>query len=72
MQQTMIVSSTLPSAHRRDDDPIVVATPLDVIMRLEQRQEIRTVVLSGSFATNHELVAFLGECYPSVRVECEH
>jgi hypothetical protein len=71
MPQTMIMSSSNQSSARLDrEDPIVVTTPLEAIMRLEQWQ-IQTVVLAGSYATNHELAAFLDECYPAVLVERE-
>jgi len=67
MQQTMVVSSE----RARDDNPdeIVVATPLDAIMRLETRARIRRVVLAGIYARDRAFAAFLGENYPAVRVE---
>jgi len=67
----MIVSSERESTTTNaTEDPIVVRTPLDAIMRLEKRpQRIRTVVLSGSYATNDELVKFIHEVYPWVGVE---
>ena len=72
MAQTLIVSHTnRPTSGLTDEDPIVVATPLDAIVRLQRAQQIRTVVLAGPYATNHELAAFLGEFYPSIQVECE-
>lgn len=71
MQQTMIVSSSHQVVSDGDEQPIVVTTPLEAIVRLERRQ-IRTVVLTGAHASNHELAAFLGECYPSIQVEREH
>lgn len=72
MPQTMIVSHTSqPRSGLTDEDPIVVATPLDVIVRLQRPQQIRTVVLAGPHATNHELAAYLGEFYPSIHIECE-
>jgi hypothetical protein len=75
MQQTMIVSSNNQPSVTPRDNAIVVATPLDAIMRLEKQEHphhrIGTVVLAGSFASNHELATFLDEFYPSVRVECE-
>jgi len=72
MPKTLIVSRTSqPTSGLTDEDPIVVATPLDVIVRLQRPQQIRTVVLTGPHATNHELAAFLGEFYPSIHVECE-
>ena len=68
----MIVSHTNPPTSAvTEEDPIVVATPLDAIVRLQRPQQIRTVVLAGLYATNHELAAFLGEFYPSIQVECE-
>ena len=71
MQQTMIISSDQPSVPSAHEDVLVVGTPLEAIMRLEQRERIRTVVLVGSYATNREFAAFLSEVYPSVRVACE-
>jgi hypothetical protein len=69
MQQTMIMASSAgPASDDDDEDAIVVTTPLDAIIRLESRQ-IRTVVLSGSYARNGELAECLGELYPSIRIE---
>ena len=69
MNQTMIVTKDR-MAHDRDE-AIVVTTPLDAIMRLEKRRRISTVVLAGVYARDRELAAFLGEFYPSIRVERE-
>ena len=69
MHQTMIVSCCMPSVRDRTDDVIVVTTPLDAVVHLERQNRIRTVVLAGSFARNHELAAFLGSFYPAVHVE---
>ncbi len=70
--QTMIVSSSHePANHSATEDAIVVATPLDAIVRLENPESIHTVVLAGSYASNRELAEFLGQFYPSVRVELE-
>jgi hypothetical protein len=70
MQQTMIISSDQPSVPSTHDDVVVVGTPLEAIMRLEQRERIRTVVLVGSYATNREFAAFLSEVYPSINIAC--
>ena len=67
MHHTLIVSSNGRPGER--DDAMVVSTPLDAIVRLEHRKRIRTVVLTGSYARDRELAAFLDEFYPSVRVE---
>jgi hypothetical protein len=69
---TMIVSSSgnRPTNYDTHEDVFEVATPLDAIVRLET-QRIRTVVLAGSYATNRELAAFVGEFYPTIRIECE-
>jgi hypothetical protein len=64
MPQTLILSS-MRDMH---EDARVVATPLDAILQLESSQKIATIVLAGSFATD-ELVACLGELYPSLRIE---
>lgn len=70
MQQTMIISSDQPSVTNTHEDTIVVSTPLDAIMRLEQAERIRTVVLVGSYATNREFAAFLSEFYPAIQIAC--
>lgn len=67
MPQTMILATTSQTTPAASDDTVVVTTPLDAIMRLEKRR-VRTVVLAGSYATNRELAAFLGEFYPSIMV----
>jgi hypothetical protein len=67
VHHTLIVSNAGRLEER--DDAMVVSTPLDAIVRLERRKRIRTVVLSGSYARDQELAAFLDEFYPSVRVE---
>lgn len=47
----------------------VVRTPLDMIQILEQgRSNYDTVVLSGRFAQNPELVSFLSTTYPALRI----
>lgn len=69
VDQTLIVSSKASAVEQ--DDAMVVSTPLDAIMRLEHRERIRTVVLTGSFARDRALVAFLDEFYPAVRIERE-
>ena len=53
------------------DTAVVVATPLDAILQLEQPRGIATVVLAGSYAQDPALVEFLHEFYPAIRVECE-
>ena len=47
----------------------VVRTPLDMITCLEEgRSNYDVVVLTGRFAQNHELVSFLSNTYPALRV----
>ena len=70
-QQMMIIASDQSSVTDTHESTIVVRTPLEAIMRLEQRERIRTVVLVGSYATNREFAAFLSEVYPSLRIACE-
>jgi hypothetical protein len=53
------------------DTAVVVATPLDAIMQLEQPRGIATVVLAGSYAQDPAIVEFLHEFYPSIRIERE-
>jgi hypothetical protein len=67
----MIVSSIdaqQPSSTR--PGTIVVLTPLDAITQLEGRV-IATIVLAGSYATDHALAAFLAESYPTIQIEQE-
>ncbi len=74
MQRTLIVSSSSQRAEAtqpEQDDEISVATPLDAIARLERKPRIRTIVLTGAYARNEALAAFLNEFYPSVRVARE-
>jgi hypothetical protein len=61
----------LSSSRRSRGKSAIVVTPLEAIMRLEASQRIRTIVLAGSYAADEALLAFLGDCYPAVRIECE-
>jgi hypothetical protein len=48
---------------------LVVRTPLDMIQKLEEdRASFETVVLTGPFANNRELTAFLTDTYPALRI----
>ena len=67
----MIVSSVGAPLGTSRPGAIVVSTPLDAITRLEGHVVIASVVLAGSYATDHTLAAFLAESYPTVRVEQE-
>ena len=70
-RQTIVVSRCQRTVPRRrsTQDMLVVTTPLEVINHLEQeRERVGTVVLAGSFATNRELVNFLTEAYPALRI----
>ncbi len=49
-------------------DTVVVATPLDVIARLESDLPIGEIVLAGSSPAHRELAAFLRETYPAVQL----
>jgi len=64
----MIISSRRVKS---DHNSIVVKTALDAIARLEGAGNIAQVVLSGSFAADPVLAAFIEEAYPTVRVERE-
>jgi len=66
----MIVSASRDPDLLVRDGEVRVATPLDAIVRLEER-DIGTVVLVGDYASNGELAAFLGECYPSILIRHE-
>jgi hypothetical protein len=73
MMQKMIVSARGSERHAMmdatEEGAIVVSTPLDAILRLERRNRIRTVVLTGSYARSPELAAFLWEFYPTIQIE---
>ena len=64
-----MIADTSPVGSR--ENAIVVCTPLDAITRLEGTQSISTVVLAGRCAHDQELVAFLSESYPFIRIEQE-
>jgi hypothetical protein len=64
--QTVVVTDA-PRA-RSTKQPNVVATPLDMIARLEDGL-ISTVVLTSSAASHGELASFLLESYPDIRIE---
>jgi hypothetical protein len=64
--QTVVVTD--PRRARSMTQPNVVATPLDMIARLEDGL-ISTVVLTSSAASRGELASFLLESYPDIRVE---
>jgi hypothetical protein len=70
MNVTLILSSNA-SRSITHEDTTIVATPLDAISRLEGHRPISTVLLAGTFARNTEVVKFLAEFYPSVRIEYE-
>jgi hypothetical protein len=67
----MIVSSIGARQDTSTEDTIVVSTPLDAIAQLEGREVIASIILAGTYATDHALAAFLAESYPTVRVEQE-
>ena len=70
MRMTIVLSNNQPTVARWED-AIVVATPLDAIVRLEHDDHIGTVVLAGTFAGNSELASFFDQFYPNVRIERE-
>lgn len=48
---------------------LVVRTPLDMIKTLEENREaFNAVVLTGRFAKNIEIVSFLHDAYPSLKI----
>ena len=54
---------------RRRERITIVATPLDLITRLEGETDVITiVVLDGIYAGNRELEAVLLDLYPAIRV----
>lgn len=55
-------------ARRRD--VAVVATPLELVVALEEGASlISMVVLGGRFVSDHDLTAFLNEHYPEVGLD---
>ncbi|HEY3808168.1 MAG TPA: hypothetical protein VGL61_36565 [Kofleriaceae bacterium] len=71
MRMTIVLSNNQPTVARWNGDAVIVATPLDAIVRLEHDEHVGTVVLAGAFAGNHELASFLDQFYPNVRIERE-
>jgi hypothetical protein len=72
MSRTMVVSSCRQRAARHAlAGALVVATPLDAIVRLEAPHPIDTVVLVGSYAADRDLAAFLAEVYPAIQLQRE-
>lgn len=66
-KRTLVVTKSPPLTSR--PDTAFVATPLDLISVLEhEREQISTVVLTGSFASMRELTMFLVDSYPSLRI----
>jgi hypothetical protein len=66
-KRTLVVTKTPPRKLRPNTS--VVATPLDLITMLEhERDNVSTVVLTGSFAAMRELTTFLTDAYPSLRI----
>ncbi len=64
-----MILAAAPREVELDPDTVVVRTPLDVIARIEiEAYPITTIILSGQFAANHVLAAFLRETYPQIRV----
>jgi hypothetical protein len=66
-KRTLVVTQE-PPLHARPNTSFV-ATPVDLIALLAQeREDVSTVVLTGSFAAMRELTGFLLERYPALRV----
>lgn len=54
---------------RAKPDTVFVGSPLDMIQVLEHsRESIGTVVLTGRFAANRELAAYLSTTYPALAI----
>ena len=63
----LVVSPLRPS--REKADTMFVGNPLDMIEVLESsRETISTVVLTGRFAANRELAAYLTATYPALSI----
>jgi hypothetical protein len=66
-KRTLVVTRTPPRKLRPNTS--VVATPLDLIAVLEnERDQVSTVVLTGSFAAMRELTMFLTDAYPALTI----
>jgi hypothetical protein len=66
-KRTLVVTRTPPERPRANTS--FVATPLDLIKLLEHaRDDISTVVLTGTFASMRELTLFLVDNYPALRI----
>lgn len=66
---TSVIISSEPGARCESvEGALVVHTPLDLIQLLETDQPVTEVVLSGTYANNSMLLAFLQELYPFVPI----
>ena len=64
----VLVVSPLQPLHAKPDT-VFVGTPLDMMQVLEHsRETIGTVVLTGRFAANRELAAYLSTTYPALSI----
>ena len=65
--RVLVVSPLQPLQTKADQ--LFVGNPLDMIQVLEQsRASIGTVVLTGRYAANRELAAFLSTTYPALSI----
>jgi hypothetical protein len=65
--RVLVVSPLRPL--REKAGTVFVGNPLDMIEVLESsRDEISTVVLTGRYAANRELAAYLSQAYPALSI----
>jgi hypothetical protein len=65
--RVLVVSPLRPT--REKPDTMFVGNPLDMIEVLESsRETISTVVLTGRYAANRELAAYLCQTYPALSI----
>lgn len=65
--RVLVVSPLRPL--REKAGTVFVGNPLDMIEVLESsRDEIATVVLTGRYAANRELAAYLAQAYPALSI----
>jgi hypothetical protein len=69
---TSVVISSEPGARWEEvDGATVVHTHLDLILFLERDTSVSEVVLAGTYAESHQLLAFLQDLYPRLPIAFE-
>jgi hypothetical protein len=70
--KTLVMARDAETRSRVSANALVVSTPLDLIRELEFRgTAVSSIVLTGNYARDPELAAFLYDHYPMIQVSVE-